>query len=95
MTTPDRLQPVPLPMEQLRVGLTLPFTLLDETGQVLLAKGLRIEDEAQLEGIRARRRVFVPFEESELAVKVLMQGLLRAEIHKAAIKDLDRYGTAE
>ena len=95
MTTPDRLQPVPLPMEQLRVGLTLPFTLLDETGQVLLAKGLRIEDEAQLEGIRARRRVFVPFEESELAVKVLMQGLLRAEIHKAAIKDLDRYVSLE
>jgi len=42
MTTPDWLRPVPLPMEQLRVGLTLPFTLLDESGQVLLAKGLRI-----------------------------------------------------
>lgn len=80
-----------MPTEQLKLGMVLPFTLLDESGRVLLAKGLRIDDQAQLDSLRERRRVFVPFEESDLAVKVLMQGLLRAEASQAAIKDLDKY----
>lgn len=80
-----------MPTENLRLGMVLPFTLLDEAGRVLLAKGLRIEDAAQFESLRARQRVFVPFEESDLAVKVLMQGLLRAEVSQAAIKDLDKF----
>lgn len=83
--------PVPLPTEQLRVGMTLPFTLLDAAGHVLLAKGNRIEDEQQLRLLRERRQVFVPFEESELAVKVLMTGLLELDRRGAALKDLDRY----
>ncbi|MDW8336502.1 MAG: hypothetical protein RMK34_05970 [Tepidimonas sp.] len=83
--------PVPLPTEQLRVGMVLPFTLLDAGGRTLLAKGQRIEDEQQLRLLRERRQVFVPFEESELAVKVLMSGLLELDRRGAAIKDLDRY----
>ena len=83
--------PVALPADQLRLGMRLPFTLLDEAGRVLLAKGLCIEDEQQLELLRARERIFVPFEESELAIKVLMTGLLELDRHGAALKDLDRY----
>lgn len=83
--------PVPLPTEQLRVGMTLPFTLLDAAGRTLLAKGQRIEDEQQLRLLKERRQVFVPFEESELAVKVMMTGLLELDRRGAAIKDLDRY----
>lgn len=84
-------KPVPIPLEKLRIGQALPFTLLDEEGHVLLAKGLRIEDEHQLAMIRSRQRVFVPFEESELAVKVFMQGLLEVEARRAPIKDIDKY----
>lgn len=87
----DARPPVALPAHQLRVGVALPFTLLDEDGQVLLAKGLRIEDEKQLELLRQRKRVFVPFEESELAVKVLMTGLLELDRRGGALKDLDRF----
>lgn len=87
----DGPPPVPLPTEQLRVGMTLPFTLLDAAGRVLLAKGHAIEDEQQLRLLRERRQVLVPFEESELAVKVLMTGLLELDRRGGAIKDLDRY----
>ncbi|TSE25170.1 HD-GYP domain-containing protein [Tepidimonas aquatica] len=83
--------PVPLPTEQLRVGMVLPFTLLDAQGRVLLAKGQRIEDELQLRLLRERRQVFVPFEESELALKVWMNGLLELDRRGAAIKELDRH----
>lgn len=91
MSRIDRSSPVPLPTEQLRIGLVLPFTLLDAEGRVLLAKGQRIEDEQQLRLLRERRQVFVPFEESELAVKVFMTGLLELDRRGGAIKDLDRY----
>ncbi|MCX7663873.1 MAG: HD domain-containing protein [Tepidimonas fonticaldi] len=91
MSRIDRSSPVPLPAEQLRIGLVLPFTLLDAEGRVLLAKGQRIEDEQQLRLLRERRQVFVPFEESELAVKVFMTGLLELDRRGGAIKDLDRY----
>ncbi|TCS95374.1 hypothetical protein EDC36_11412 [Tepidimonas ignava] len=83
--------PVPLPTERLRVGMTLPFTLLDAQGRVLLAKGQRIEDELQLRLLRERRQVYVPFEESELALKVWMNGLLELDRRGAAIKELERH----
>ncbi|MGQ9724131.1 MAG: HD-GYP domain-containing protein [Tepidimonas sp.] len=93
MSTPQH-QPVPVSVDKLRIGQALPFTLLDEEGRVLLAKGLRIEDEHQLALIRSRRRVFVPFEESELALKILMQGLLEVEARRAPIKDIEKYALA-
>ncbi|MFN4104206.1 MAG: HD-GYP domain-containing protein [Tepidimonas sp.] len=91
MSRIDRSSPVPLPTEQLRIGLVLPFTLLDAQGRLLLAKGQRIEDELQLRLLRELRQVFVPFEESELALKVWMNGLLELDRRGAAIKDLDRH----
>ena len=91
MSRIDRSSPVPLPTEQLRIGFVLPFTLLDAEGRVLLAKGQRIEDEQQLRLLRERRQVFVPFEESELALKVWMNGLLELDRRGAAIKELDRH----
>ena len=79
--------------EKLHVGIALRFTLRDERGQVLLAKGLRIENHHALEALQKRRAVYVNYEESDEAVKVLMSGLNEATRRDAAIKDIDRYVT--
>ena len=75
--------------EKLHVGIALRFTLRDERGQVLLAKGLRIENHHALEALQKRRAVYVNYEESDEAVKVLMSGLNEATRRDAAIKDMD------
>lgn len=82
---------IALPSEKLRVGDALRFTLRDEQGRVLLAKGLRIEDRDDLDRLKARKRIFVEYEESDEAVKVLMQGLTETDKRDAPIGELDRY----
>lgn len=82
---------IALPSEKLRVGDALRFTLRDEQGRVLLAKGLRIEDRSDLDKLKARKQIYVEYEESDEAVKVLMQGLTEADKHDAPIGELDRY----
>lgn len=77
--------------EKLHIGIALRFTLRDDRGQVLLAKGLRIENHHALEALQKRRAVYVNYEESDEAVKVLMNGLNEATRRDAAIKDIDRY----
>ncbi|HRK39734.1 MAG TPA: hypothetical protein PK347_15260 [Burkholderiaceae bacterium] len=79
--------------ERLHVGIALRFTLLDERGNVLLAKGLRIESHDALEMLQKRRAVYVAFEESDEATKVLMSGLNEATRRDAALKDIDRFVT--
>ena len=79
--------------EKLHVGIALRFTLRDERGQVLLAKGLRIENHHALEALQKRRAVFVHYDESDEAVKVLMSGLNEATRRDAALKDIDKYMT--
>jgi HD-GYP domain-containing protein (c-di-GMP phosphodiesterase class II) len=75
---------------QLHVGAQLRFTLRDEAGRVLLAKGLRIEDLAALESLQKRKAVFVEYEESDEALKVLMSGLNEATRRDAPLKDIDK-----
>jgi hypothetical protein len=83
--------PVALPTESLKVGMVLPFTLIDGSGVMLLAKGQRINDQAQLQALRDRRELFVPFDESAEAVKVWMAGFHAAERSDAALKDLGNF----
>lgn len=75
---------------QLHVGAQLRFTLRDEAGRVLLAKGLRIENQAALESLQKRKQVFVEYEESDEAIKVLMSGLTEATRRDAPLKDIDK-----
>lgn len=82
---------IALSPSQLHVGDVLRFTLRDETGRVLLAKGLKIEDQKALEQLQRRRSVFVEYEESDEAIKVLMGGLSEASRRDAPLKDLDRF----
>lgn len=77
--------------EKLHVGIALRFTLRDERGHVLLAKGLRIETHDALEMLQKRRAVYVNYEESEEAYKVLVSGLNEATRRDAALKDIDKY----
>jgi hypothetical protein len=88
---PADRSPLALPAERLKVGMVLPFTLIDGGGRVLLAKGQRIQDQQQLKILRERHRVFVPYEESDEAVKAWVVGFQEAERRDAALKDLDQY----
>lgn len=88
---PSKEELIAVSPEKLHVGIALRFTLRDERGQVLLAKGLRIENHHALEALQKRRAVYVNYEESDEAVKVLMSGLNEATRRDAAIKDIDRY----
>ncbi len=75
---------------QLRVGIQLRFTLRDEAGRVLLAKGLRIDTPAALDHLQKRKAVYVEYEESDEATKVLMTGLTEATRRDAPLKDIDK-----
>ena len=55
---------VPLPSEGLRVGRPLPFSVRDQAGMVLLARGTMIESEKQLQILRSRP-LFIDPSESE------------------------------
>jgi HD-GYP domain-containing protein (c-di-GMP phosphodiesterase class II) len=92
MADPNRKQElIAVSPAQLHVGAALRFTLRDEHGRVLLAKGLRIEDQKALEALQLRKSVFVEYEESDEAVKVLMSGLTEANRRDAPLKDIDKY----
>lgn len=87
----DKQELVAVSPEQLHVGAVLRFTLRDEQGRVLLAKGLRIENLAALEALQRRKSVYVNYDESDEAVKVLMSGLNEATRRDAPLKDIDRF----
>jgi len=53
---------VPLPSEGLRVGRPLPFSVRDQAGTVLLARGTMIESEKQLQLLRSRPLFIDPVE---------------------------------
>jgi HD-GYP domain-containing protein (c-di-GMP phosphodiesterase class II) len=65
---------VPLPSEGLRVGRPLPFSVRDQAGTVLLARGTMIESEKQLQLLRSRP-LFIDPAESE-AVQRAFNGQL-------------------
>ncbi|MDO9157983.1 MAG: hypothetical protein Q7U45_00895, partial [Burkholderiaceae bacterium] len=76
--------------EQLHVGAQLRFTLRDEMGRVLLAKGLRIENLQALESLQNRKAVYIEYDESKEAAKGLMLGLAEATLRDAPLKDIDK-----
>lgn len=92
MNVPDM---VALPTTRLRIGQKLPFTVMDENGRILLARGLEIETREQLDRLCRRAAIYVPFEESEEAIKVLMKGLVAADRNAAPIKDWDKFVSYE
>ena len=82
---------IELPKDKIRLGMALRYTLRDESGSVLLAKGHRIDTQQQLEGIRSRKRLFIEIEESEDAVRIMMSGLQELDRAGAPIKDFAKY----
>ena len=82
---------IPLSKEKLSLGLSLRFTLRDETGAILLAKGNKIETAQQLAGIKSRKALFIEMEESEDAVRILMSGLVELNRADAPIKDFAKF----
>lgn len=91
MSHSSQQQLIALSPEKLRVGMALRFTLLDEQGRVLLAKGLRIESRHTLESLRARPAVYVEYQESDEAVQALMSGLAELSRIDAPIKYIGQY----
>ncbi len=82
---------IELPKDKLTLGMSLKCTLRDESGAILLAKGNRIDTKQQLEGIKSRRQIFIEIDESEDAVKIMMNGLVALDRAGAAIKDYSKY----
>lgn len=77
--------------EKLFLGMSLSFTLRDEKGVIMLAKGQRIETQQQLESIRSRKKLFVEIEESEERVRAMMAGISALSRADAPIKDMSQY----
>lgn len=73
------------------MGAALRYTVRDETGRVLLAKGLKIDNLQTLEMLQSRRHVYVSLDESEEGTKLLIAGLNELTRQNAAIKDFDKY----
>lgn len=77
--------------ELLFIGMSLPFTLRDEGGQILLAKGQKIETGLQLSGMQSRLKIFVEIEETDEGVRAMMAGISELNRADAPIKDFYKY----
>ncbi len=75
----------------LSLGMALEFTLRDEKGHILLAKGHRIETMQQLEGLRNRQKIFVEIDESDQGIRAMMHGISTLNSLGAPIKDFSRH----
>jgi HD-GYP domain-containing protein (c-di-GMP phosphodiesterase class II) len=73
------------------VGMALDFTLRDENGAILLAKGHRIENRHQLDGLQSRRKIFVEIDESEEGIRAMMEGITTLNQLGAPIKDFSKH----
>ncbi len=82
---------IELSKDKLTLGMSLAYTLRDDKGSILLAKGHRIETTQQLEGIRSRNKVFVEIDESEEGVRAMMSGITALNLVGAPIKDFSKY----
>ncbi len=75
----------------LTLGMSLDFTLRDERGAILLAKGHRIDNMQQLEGLRSRSKIFVEIDESEEGIRAMMEGITTLNNLGAPIKDFSKH----
>lgn len=77
--------------ELLYVGMSLPFTVRDDSGQILLVKGQKIETPLQLSGIQSRTKIFVEIDETDEGVRAMMSGISELNRAGAPIKDFAKY----
>lgn len=77
--------------ELLFIGMSLPFTLRDGSGAILLAKGHKIESPLQLTGIQSRPKIFVEIDETDEGVRAMMAGITELNRAGAPIKDFSKY----
>ena len=82
---------IELPLDKLTLGMSLSFTLRDEKGMILLAKGNRIETKVQLDSIKNRKKVFAEIDETEEGIRAMMSGLTKLNHAGGAIKDFSKY----
>ncbi len=82
---------IELPKDKLMVGMALKYTLRDQGGTVLLAKGQKIENAATLTAIKARGRLYVEIEESDEGIRLMMAGLTEMSRKDAPIKDFSKF----
>jgi len=75
----------------LSLGMALDFTLRDESGAILLAKGHRIETRQQLEGLQSRRKIFVEIDETDEGIRAMMEGITTLNHLGAPIKDFSKH----
>jgi HD-GYP domain-containing protein (c-di-GMP phosphodiesterase class II) len=77
--------------EYLFKGMSLPFTLRDGAGVILLAKGQKIDSTLQLTAIQSRPRLFVEIDETDEGVRAMMSGITELNRAGAPIKDISKY----
>jgi HD-GYP domain-containing protein (c-di-GMP phosphodiesterase class II) len=77
--------------ELLYVGMSLPFTVRDEAGRILLAKGQKIDSPLQLTGIQSRQKIFVEIEKTDAGVRAMMSGISELNRAGAPIKDFAKF----
>ncbi len=82
---------IELSKDKLALGMSLAYTLRDDKGSILLAKGHRIESIQQLDGIRSRNKLFVEIDESEEGLRAMMSGITALNLVGAPIKDFSKY----
>jgi HD-GYP domain-containing protein (c-di-GMP phosphodiesterase class II) len=75
----------------LSIGNQLQFTLRDERGAVLLAKGLRIESDKQMAALYGREKIFVDADDYKDGTRVLMAGIKTLNKLGAPIKDFSKH----
>lgn len=82
---------IALSVDQLFVGLSLRYTLRDESGHIMLLKGHKIETHQQLDGIKNRKRIFIEIDQADEGVRAMMAGISALNIAGAPIKDFSKY----
>ncbi|MBU0589873.1 MAG: phosphodiesterase [Gammaproteobacteria bacterium] len=86
---------IELNSEELSLGMALKYTLRDETGAVLLAKGNRIETDRQLASIKSRKKILVEFDETVAGTRALMSGISALTRAGAPIKDISKFVSSQ
>ncbi len=82
---------IEFPFDRLYLGLSLPFTLRDGTGMVLLARGQKIEMPAQLTAMKSRGTLFVEIDETDLSMRAMMSSITALNQAGAPIKDFSKF----
>lgn len=77
--------------ELLYIGMSLPFTLRDASGLILLAKGQKIDSPLQLTGMQSRSKIYVEMDETDEGVRAMMTGITELNRAGAPIKDFAKY----